>query len=141
MSIRRKILLAVSVAAVGLMAQSATASAAVRPMTFDECGTNGDGAYNCMYIEGGGTSAIEVRGWSDPGGTFVGWQAHEEVVMPNGGAFCNSATIEVTNSSEVVGCQGGSEDIEAGKWCAILWIYVAGGNYENDAENCGTVSA
>lgn len=141
MSIRRKVLLALSVATVGLVVQTATASAAVRPMTFDECGTNGDGAYSCMYIEGGGTSATEVRGWSDPGSTFVGWDAHEQVVMPNGGTFCDSATVDITSSSDVVGCQGGPEDIEAGQWCAILWVYVAGGNYENEAENCGTVSA
>ncbi|MGD0560487.1 MAG: hypothetical protein ABSA93_36660 [Streptosporangiaceae bacterium] len=141
MSIRRKILLGLSVAAVGLLAQTANASAAVRPMTFDECGTNGDGAYNCMYIEGGGDSAIEVRGWSDPGSKFIGWDAHEQVVMPNGGTYCNSATIDITNSSDVVGCQGGPGNIETGQWCAILWVYVDGGNYENAAENCGTVSA
>jgi hypothetical protein len=150
MSIRRKILLAFSVAAVGILAQTATASAAVRPATFDECGTNGDGVYNCMYIAGGGLSATEIRGWSTDFSHIISGAygtdvlVHEEVTGPNG-TICNSPTVTLSSSDQIVSCQlepGGSFPIAAGSYCSIVWWYDRGaGEYFNLAENCGTASA
>ncbi|MGD0560484.1 MAG: hypothetical protein ABSA93_36645 [Streptosporangiaceae bacterium] len=151
MSIRRKILLGLSVAAVGLLAQTANASAAVRPMTFDECGTNGgSGVYNCMYISGGGLSATEIRGWSTDFSHLISGAygtdvlVHEEVTAPNG-TICNSDTVTLSSSDQIVSCQlepGGSFPIAAGTYCSILWWYDRGaGAYENLAENCGTASS
>jgi hypothetical protein len=156
MSIRRKILLALSVAVVGLMAQTATASAAVRPMTFDECGTNSDTqVYNCMYIAGGGLSATEIRGWSTDfahllsGAYGTDVLVHEEVVLEESTTpdetICNSDTVALSSSSQIVGCElapGGSFPIAAGTYCSILWWYDIGAReYFNVAENCGTASA
>ncbi|OIJ87695.1 hypothetical protein [Streptomyces monashensis] len=135
----KRILVSASVFLLGIAAQTASASAVtVRPMTFDECGHNGDsGVDNCMYISGAGLYASEVRGWSTHVG--FGYPVHEEVTGPNG-VVCNSATVTTGDGSAVVGCQiYPNKNIAAGTYCSILWEY-QGGKYYNDAENCGTVS-
>lgn len=144
----------ISVAALALISTHAVAASAVtaRPMTFDVCGTNGaSGAYNCMYVNGYGDVAYEVRGWSHATTQgLIGTAVHEEVQGPNGDAICNSATITLTNTSQVVGCQESWSppvDILAGQYCAILWAWEYGPDpFESvwhwtiAAENCGTVS-
>jgi hypothetical protein len=147
--------LLISAAAIALVSMQAAAASAstIRPAGFDECGTNSDGVYNCMYVLGSGDVASEVRGWSQQTNkAFLGVSVHEEVQGPDGGAFCNSATVTVSSSSQIVGCQknySGGADIESGQYCAILWAYVFGPtgfggadswHYANVAENCGTVS-
>jgi hypothetical protein len=151
MSVRRTTLLVLSAAALGFATQTATASAAVRPMTFDECGTNGgSGVYNCMYISGGGLSATEIRGWSTDFATLVASNygrsvpVHEQVTGPNG-TICNSPTVSVSSNSQIVSCQlspGGSFPIAAGTYCSIVWSADGlDGEYVKLAENCGTASA
>jgi hypothetical protein len=141
MSIRRTAMLALSAAALGLAtaAQTAPASAAVHPMTFDACHANTDsGVYNCMYIDGAGLEATEIRGWSTDFEHYIGLPVHEEVTAPNG-TICNSDTVTITSSTQVVGCQlqpGGSFPIAAGSYCAISWVYL--GYYAELAKNCGT---
>ena len=153
MTSMKRILISASALALCFAAQTASASAvSIHPDSFDECGTNGDGAYNCMYISGGGNMATEVRGWSEPGNWFKGTSVHEEVTFPDGAVLCNSDTITVTNATEVVGCQlspGGSFPIPTGTYCATLWYYtveispITGTDewvYKDGAQNCGTVS-
>jgi len=117
----------------GGAAVTATAASAA-PMTADNCGTNGDsGVYNCMYVEGSGSYASEVRGWSQYDG--FGYPVHEEVTA-NNALVCNSATVTTGNPLTVVSCQiNPKKDITSGIYCSILWEY-QNGEYENDAENC-----
>lgn len=147
----RRTVFAATALALGLAAQSISASAApIHPMTFDECGTNvNSGISNCMYIAGGGLSATEIRGWSTGFGKSIvdngkGFPAHEQVTAPNG-TICNSPTYSVTKTSQIISCQlqpGGSFPIAAGTYCAIVWAPEGlGGEYVKLAENCGTASA
>jgi hypothetical protein len=140
----KRVLFSAAALTLGFAAQLGTASAAtIRPATLDNCDTWGNGVKNCMYIEGSGDSAIEIRGWSDPGKGFIGYDMHEQVVEPNGNTFCNSSTAEITSDSQVIGCQGGPENIPVGSWCAISWVYETsslGSEYAEAAKNCGTVS-
>jgi hypothetical protein len=139
-----RVLILASVVVLGFVTQAAYASASVNPMTFDECGTNADnGAYNCMYIEGGGDSAIEVRGWADK--VEWGYPVHEEVQEPDGNAFCNSSTVTPSSEKTIISCQGGPENIPVGTWCAIVWLFNqaaanGAGAWGIAAENCGNVS-
>jgi hypothetical protein len=117
-------------------------------MAINNCGTSGscelngvslpDTAKNCMYINGSGDDATEVRGWAED----VGWgyPVHEQVVMPNGNTYCKSGTISTTGSSAIISCQGGPENILVGEWCSIVWVYANlgdGTEYYNMAETCG----
>ena len=145
----KRLLFTASALAFIFVAQTASASAeSIHPMTFDICGTTSSD-YNCMYIEGSGDSAIEVRGWSNPGSTYDGVDFHEQVIEPDKSTYCNSSTADVTGSGTIVGCQGGDENIPTGQWCAISWGYIYGPTgvpgtngyeYRIVAENCGTVS-
>jgi hypothetical protein len=125
----KRILISASVIVLGFAAQTVSASAvSIHPMTFDECGTNADtSVYNCMYIDGSGLYASEVRGWADDLANSLNAYnspVHEQVIGPDGSTYCNSSTITVTSSttnSTVVGCQKyPDEDIAAGTYCSIL---------------------
>jgi hypothetical protein len=146
------LILASTLVPISIQATAASAST-VRPMSFDICGTNArSGIYNCMYVNGYSNIAYEVRGWSHATTSAVfGLAVHEEVQGPGGDAFCNSATVTLTNTSQVIGCQSswsGPEEIAPGQYCAILWAWTYGPvgiggstwHYANEAENCGTVS-
>jgi hypothetical protein len=140
----KRVLISASVLALGFATQMGTASAAtVHPMTLDNCETFGNGVYQCMYIEGSGDSAIEIRGWSDPGSGWIGYDMHEQVVEPNGNTFCNSATAKISSSSQVISCQGGPLNIPTGAWCAIAWAYEQsqeGSEYVKAGTTCATVT-
>jgi len=102
--------------------------------TADNCGTNGNsGVYNCMYVEGSGSYASEVRGWSEYDG--FGYPVHEEVTA-NNALVCNSGTVTTADPFEVVGCQiYPKEDITPGVYCSVLWEY-ENGEYYDRADNC-----
>jgi hypothetical protein len=139
MSVRRKILLTLSAAALGLAAQTASASAAVHPLTANNCGTNGDsGVFNCMYVDGSGLYAYEVRGWSEY--DAFGNPVHEQVTGPDG-VVCNSSTVTPYDPETVVGCQvypGDPGKIAGGTYCSNLWEFYSG-KYHIEAENCVSV--
>jgi hypothetical protein len=110
-----------------LTASSASATA-------DNCGTNGNsGVYNCMYVQGSGSYASEVRGWSQYDG--FGYPVHEQVTA-NNATVCNSPTVTTSNPYQVVGCQVyPKKDITPGVYCSVLWEYI-NGEYYDDATNC-----
>jgi hypothetical protein len=142
MSVRRNILLILGAAALGFMAQTSSAYAAVHPASADNCGWNGDNAVeNCMYIDGSGLYASEIRGWAS---APTGYPVHEEVTAPAAWApdelLCDSPTISTSDPNTVVGCQLYNQTLPAGQYCAILWEYI-GGEYVNEAENCVNVFA
>jgi hypothetical protein len=117
----------------GFAMQTASASAAVRPMTTDNCGTLGTyDIYECMYIEGTGNYASEIRGWGYDKG--AGYTFHIQVTGPDG-TVCNSPTTSVVG--QVVGCQVYPGTIDYGTYCAILWYY--DGGYTNVGEQCDDV--
>lgn len=133
----------------GLGVQAASASAATVPTEGDNCGTNGSGVYNCMYIQGVGDSIAEMRGWSriPANGPWGNNQTvHEEISGPNGAAVCNSATVQPNSSgTQIVDCQVGPGNYAAGGYCSILWDFIPysnpihPGGYIKAAENCVTV--
>ncbi|MFJ5310281.1 hypothetical protein [Streptomyces sp. NPDC088350] len=128
------------------MAQTATAPAA--SASINACGTNGNnGALNCMYILGSNHTAVtRVRGWSEPGSYFIGTDVFEQVTYPSGAVFCQSATLTISSSSEIAGCEkapGGTFSIPAGTYCATLYNqYYTGASWVwiQAARNCGTIS-
>ena len=143
----KRILVSVAVLTLCGAAQAATASASTaRPMSIDACGRNGDGAYNCMYINGSNHySVTDVRGWSNPGSNFIGVDVYEEVTYPNGAMLCKTNEMTINSSSEVVGCElapGGVFPIPACTYCATLWnLYYNGGwTWVHAAQNCGTIN-
>ena len=134
MKIIKRTLCVASALAIGLAAQTATASAAVRPMTTDNCGTYETFlVYDCMYIEGTGNYASEVRGWGYD--TKDDYTFHIQVTGPNG-TICNSPTTSVVG--QVVGCQVYPGTIAYGTYCAIIWVY--DGSYTNIGEQCDDVT-
>jgi hypothetical protein len=141
----KRALIATSALALAFTAQITSASAiTIHPMSFDECGTNSDGWYNCMYINGGGLYASEVRGWSHQTNSKVlPWGSLHEEITVNGNLYCNGPETTATTVNSIVNCQTTpNANIAAGQYCAILWAYdAAGGVYTKEAENCGTVSA
>jgi hypothetical protein len=143
----KRMLTAMAIVPLCIAAQTITATASTsRPMVLDACGTNGDGAYNCMYINGSNHTAVtQVRGWSDPGANFIGVDVYEEVTFPDGDMLCQTNTVNITSASEVVGCElapGGVFPIPPGRYCATLWnSYFDGAwTWRQAAQNCGSIN-
>ncbi|GAA1993291.1 hypothetical protein GCM10009738_87790 [Kitasatospora viridis] len=113
--------------------QSASPAIAI-PMTGNNCGQAG-GALNCMYVQGSGLYASEVRGWAQVAGVQAGFAVHEEVTGPNG-HICNSNTV-TSGTNQVVGCQiYPNANIAAGQYCAKLWEYLGNDYYELVDQEC-----
>lgn len=122
------------------------------PTEGDNCGTNGSGVYNCMYIQGIGYDIEEMRGWSRiPANGPYGLNnpVHEEISGPAGAAVCNSATVTPNGSGQqIVDCQigPGNYDYITGQYCSTLWQFIPGTNwlhppfYRNVARNCVTIN-
>lgn len=134
---------------VGLGTQVATASASTAPTEGDNCGTNGSGVYNCMYIQGVGDSITEMRGWSRIPASYSASDGpfHEQITGPTGATVCNSGTVTPNGSgTQIVSCQVGPGNYAAGQYCSTSWEYYPDAGtlgwykgYYNKARNCVTI--
>ncbi|MET8974702.1 hypothetical protein ABZX85_03695 [Streptomyces sp. NPDC004539] len=134
-----KILAPLVLATGTLLAGGASAHAATGG---DNCGTNGDwGYYNCMYIGGG-----IIRGWAHQTrlDSLPTGPVHEEVTGPKG-HICNSKTVNLATTSQVIDCQISGSPVK-GTYCSTVWVYNSGWSaapglpeYYDGGRNCLTI--
>jgi hypothetical protein len=134
---------AASALAFGLTTLTVSASAA--PMTLNNCGTNQEyGVTNCMYIDGSGLKASEIRGWSTNFGTLIKINSNQPVVVQEtvsgpDGQICSTGKVTESNSNAILSCQtepNPNEPISAGQYCSTV-TYFRPFQTLNVAENCG----
>ena len=138
----RRTVIAASALALGLATQTVAASAA--PMTLNNCGPDKvTKISDCMYIDGAGLKASEIRGWATNFATAISQYnnkpipVHEEVTGPSG-TICNSDTISVSTNNAILSCQAEpnqNEPIEAGQYCSKVWTFT--NHWVILAQQCG----
>jgi hypothetical protein len=136
MSVRRKLLLALSTATVVASALVFAAPSAAYA-SGENCNDNGSWD-TCITVEGSGNYIDWVYGFSQSDSAFNGTYDlpfHVQLINPDGKSLCNSATVTNTGTTSQ-SCFWESEAYQlTGNYCLLTWVY-EDGVYHDVSEEC-----